>query len=30
VEISKSKDASETTDVLIRTARTAGGNQPGG
>jgi len=30
VEISKSKDASETTDVLIRTARTVGGNQPGG
>jgi cytoskeletal protein CcmA (bactofilin family) len=29
VEISKSKDASETTDVLIRTARTGGPGQSG-
>jgi len=28
VEVSKSNDASETTDILIRTARTAGGSQP--
>jgi Integral membrane protein CcmA involved in cell shape determination len=27
VEVSKSNDASETTDILIRTARTAGGSQ---
>lgn len=28
VEISKSNDASETTDTVIRSARTVGGNQP--
>jgi cytoskeletal protein CcmA (bactofilin family) len=30
VEISKNNDASETTDLLIRTARTAGGSPGGG